>query len=458
MKIFNKLSVALLSAIAFISCEKTYDAPPLNEPTYTGAAANVTISELKTKYPATTDNALTITEDLILKAYVSGNDESGNIYKSLYIQDATSGLQVQVDGNNLYNTYRVGQEVYINLKGLSMSVYGGEFQLGYPTGTNYRIPTDIFSSVVSLNGWAKESNVTPIEVSDISSLNANIDAYKFMLVKFTGVRFENGGKATYAVTNVTTNQNLTDANGNSIIVRTSGYADFISETLPKGKGEVTGILGRFNGAWQLTLRTIRDVANFDGTDAPSANDTTSTAGVIFNETFGTPVKEGNNWPLFSAYKGFDNDTTMFETVSGSPSVRVVGNRTNVWMPTKVDQAIRIKNIKSTVASATLELNLGANVYKAGESQDLAKLSVSVNGTSYTLSSKVVTGDNKEGNTPFTLTIENVVLSTTSTNTIDLAIATADNAFGYRIYSVKLFDPNSAGSTTGGSTITPSGKL
>ena len=54
-----------------------------------------------------------------------------------------------------------------------------------------------------------------------------------------------------------------------------------------GYGKVMGILGRYNGTWQLTIRTIDDVYGFDGKpvdgtggDTPSDDLTT-----IFSETF-----------------------------------------------------------------------------------------------------------------------------------------------------------------------------
>ena len=39
---------------------------------------------------------------------------------------------MEVDQNSVYNYYPVGQTVYIDLKGLSLSMYGDELQLGHP--------------------------------------------------------------------------------------------------------------------------------------------------------------------------------------------------------------------------------------------------------------------------------------------------------------------------------------
>lgn len=42
-------------------------------------------------------------------------------------------------------------------------------------------------------------------------------------------------------------------------VRTSNFSDFAKDILPVGKGTLVGMLGRYNGTWQLTLRTKADV-------------------------------------------------------------------------------------------------------------------------------------------------------------------------------------------------------
>ena len=46
MKLFNRISLLLISSLVFAACERD-DAPPLNEPKYDGPAANTTIEELR---------------------------------------------------------------------------------------------------------------------------------------------------------------------------------------------------------------------------------------------------------------------------------------------------------------------------------------------------------------------------------------------------------------------------
>lgn len=349
MKLLRNISLPLIASLALFACERDYDAPLLTEPEYTGPAANITISELRTQNAAaTTDVPIIIAQSQILKATITSSDEAGNIYKNIYIQDETGAIGVRVDQNNICTKYPVGQTIYIDLEGLCVSVYGGEQQIAiYDESNNSApIPWEIFQEKAIRDGWGAPENVKPIVLDDISTINTNPDNYKFKLVQFTGVTFQNGGKGIFAPEDAYGEENITDSHGNSIIVRTSNYASFASNKLPEGKGNITGILGRFNGTWQLTLRTANDVSDFTGSNEEGGNEgeeTPSGETVLFQESFGTPEKSGNYWPYFSDYTGFDNPASMFENTSEEKaSVRIVSNLTNVWFPGTKDVAIAIK--------------------------------------------------------------------------------------------------------------------
>lgn len=267
MKLLRNISLPLIASLALFACERDYDAPLLTEPEYTGPAANITISELRTQNAAATqDVPIIITQDQVLKAVITGNDESGNIFKKIYLQDETGAIEMEVDQSSVYNYYPVGQTVYVDLNGLSISVYGDEQQLGHPEGYLFRTPWEDFEKHVSKDGWANPENAKPVVIDDISTINAAPDNYKFKLVQFTGVTFQNGGKGIFAPEDGYGEENITDSHGNTIMIRTSNYASFAGNKLPEGKGNVTGILGRFRGTWQLTLRTANDVSDFTGSN------------------------------------------------------------------------------------------------------------------------------------------------------------------------------------------------
>ncbi|WP_220445921.1 DUF5689 domain-containing protein [Phocaeicola plebeius] len=452
MKLLRNISLPLIASLALFACERDYDAPLLTEPEYTGPAANITISELRTQNTAATqDVPIIITQDQVLKAVIIGNDESGNIFKKIYLQDETGAIEMEVDQSSVYNYYPVGQTVYVDLNGLSISVYGDEQQLGHPEGYLYRTPWEDFEKHVSKDGWANPENAKPVVIDDISTINAAPDNYKFKLVQFTGVTFQNGGKGIFAPEDGYGEENITDSHGNTIMIRTSNYASFAGNKLPEGKGNVTGILGRFRGTWQLTLRTANDVSDFTGSNEEGGNEggeTPSGETVLFQESFGTPEKSGNYWPKIAEYTGFDNPG-FFEDESGKADVRIgSAYPANVWFPKGSDINLKVKGINGQGATkATLKYQVGCNVYNSGETQDLNTLKIKCNGTELPLSSKVVSGENQEGNKPFEFEIKDINIS--NNTTLEFYTTAADNTYGLRLFSVKLYVPGSGSGSTGG---------
>lgn len=294
MKKLRNIALPLLASLALFACEKDYDAPLLTEPEYTGPEANITIKDLRAQTAAATQDApVVLTQEQVLKAVVTANDESGNIFKKIYLEDATGAIGMGVDQSSVYNYYPVGQTVYIDLKGLSISVFGDEQQLGHPEDENFRTPWEEFEKHVIRDGWANPENAKPLELDDISVINTDPEAYKFKLVTLKGVTFQNGGTAIFAPESSTGHEEtITDAHGNTLAVRTSGYANFAANKLPKGKGNLTGILGRFRGNWQFTIRTAEDIKDFVEVPEEGGQGGETQPGVtetVFEETFATGV-------------------------------------------------------------------------------------------------------------------------------------------------------------------------
>ncbi|MEI3489522.1 MAG: DUF5689 domain-containing protein [Bacteroides stercoris] len=404
MKLFNRISLLLISSLVFAACERDYDAPPLNEPKYDGPAANTTIEELRAMGATVGEDApYTIGEEKVMKAVITANDESGNIFKKIYLQDETGAIEMEVDQNSVYNYYPVGQTVYIDLKGLSLSMYGDELQLGHPDGYLYRTPWEEFQAHVKKDSWANPENVTPLVIDDISKVNADVNGYKFKLVKFTGVTFQNGGKGTFAPEDDYGEENIEDSHGNVIMIRTSSYANFAANQLPKGKGSVTGILGRFKGGWQLTVRSADDVADF--TETPGGDETPEQPEEMVKLLCFLKVLEHRRKTvtiglisriiriLIMQRKCSRNVTYLVNC----PCARL-NKMANLWFLNRLvwDVALKIKDIKNKgVSVATLTYKVGANVSVYENEGNIVKtgrpntLKVKCNGNELTIPSKVV---------------------------------------------------------------------
>ena len=77
-----------------------------------------------------------IDKNCVIKGQVTTSDQVGNLYKSLYIQDETAGIEIKIGKNGLYNEYKLGQWLYIDCSGLTLGDYNGMINIGYedPTG------------------------------------------------------------------------------------------------------------------------------------------------------------------------------------------------------------------------------------------------------------------------------------------------------------------------------------
>jgi hypothetical protein len=62
-----------------------------------------------------------------------------------------------------------------------------------------------------------------------------------------------------AVNQLDENRTLEDCDGDEIIVRSSGYANFAADILPTGRGNFTGVVGQFGSTMQLYIRDIEEV-------------------------------------------------------------------------------------------------------------------------------------------------------------------------------------------------------
>jgi hypothetical protein len=67
---------------------------------------------------------------------VTSNDDEGNVYKSLYVQDETSGIELKLN-NNVGLLYKQGSWVYVRLNGLYLGNYRMMLSLGGPPSESY---------------------------------------------------------------------------------------------------------------------------------------------------------------------------------------------------------------------------------------------------------------------------------------------------------------------------------
>lgn len=260
IKSFYQIFLGLIF-IGFISaCVKhEFDQPPVtvDDPAIT---ANATIAQLKAMH--TSGNFEKITDDMIIVGVVIADDESGNFYKTIVIQDNSGGMEVKINATDQYVKYPVGRRLFIKCKGLTLGDYNGVVQIGGGTYDNNGSPalggieqalldTYILPGKYNQFVTAKKLNINELTNADVSTL-----------VELSDVEFINAdaGK-TYsdAVGKTTQNRTIEDCNKNLVVLRTSGYASFAGDVTPTGKGKLTAVYSIFGTTKQVYIRDPRDV-------------------------------------------------------------------------------------------------------------------------------------------------------------------------------------------------------
>lgn len=272
----KKLIKSLLPLLAIVvlgaSCMDEHDDPVILDSDGSNIHASTTIKALKEKYAdIIADNGLVeIEDDDTIRGVVIGNDESGNIYKQLFVQDETGGICVSIDGNGMNTDWHVGQRVAIYLKGLYIGGYGELPQLGYAYTNDEgntqigRMSPFVWQAHSTRIGEARPEYIP--EPTVITSADEFTDDMTSTLVSLQGMHFENPGIFTFADYEAddpaTESRTMFFADDTEVTVRTSRYGSGLAQmVIPGGVGTFNGILTTYRGEWQITARTADDVGD-----------------------------------------------------------------------------------------------------------------------------------------------------------------------------------------------------
>jgi hypothetical protein len=148
-KIFSIIAAAILAT----GCYEQFSEVDAYEPIFDGdafeemfpGAEHISIAELKYAFGEISNTGVNsawsntkyklIGEDIFegydvyIKGKVTSDDTEGNVYKSLYIQDETSGIELKLN-NNVGVKYKKGTWVYVRLTGLYLGNYRMMLSLG----------------------------------------------------------------------------------------------------------------------------------------------------------------------------------------------------------------------------------------------------------------------------------------------------------------------------------------
>jgi len=239
----NLRLTAMIAAIIVLAaaCKKEYDTPPVRT-LPTGSV--LTVQQLRDLLPAGVQQRRFLGDSSVF-AVVTADEQNGNLYKNVYVQDHTGAIQLRlVNSGGLYQ----GDSIRIYLPGTKLSLYQGMHQLD---------SVDVDNNVV-------KQATGIVKVPQDVTIEQVTPAMQGKLVRVTGVEFalsDIGQTYADAVNQATVNRYLTNCSSD-LIVRTSGYANFAGSQLPTGKGSIVGVVGQFGTTdpdMQLFIRDINEV-------------------------------------------------------------------------------------------------------------------------------------------------------------------------------------------------------
>ncbi len=222
-----------------------------------GEEQTVSVSFLKTLYKGA---PVRITGEYRIAGAVISDDRQGNFYETLVLDDGTAGIEVRLDMEEIFKVYWIHSRVTVRCNGLWLGSYGGTLQLGAEPFDDFQTqplsPTAVVEHIFSDKENYGEIKPRTLTFGELSQ------RYVSTFVAFEGIRFvdEEQGSS-WAETEPdgngilpsATNRHLVDAAGDTLIVRTSRHARFAAWPLPEGAGRIEGVLGYFNGDYQLVV-------------------------------------------------------------------------------------------------------------------------------------------------------------------------------------------------------------
>ena len=270
----------LLLAAGFSACDDNFEQAPLEYfITHATMKPNTTLQELKEAFDqdvnfyATEVGTKANGEHYIVEGRITSSDEAGNIFKKLAIEDATGGVIFSIDQSSLYESYRFGQIVVVDVTGMWYGNYGAGIQIGGKpdgdpaTSAPARMSSSLWSAQAQTDGLANPDkvNIYDLTVAEALQLHANradMLEWQGRLVRITDVHFETPGKE-LAVSGQTNNTSyIVGADGQRMAINTSGYSTFWSTKAPKGTGNVLAVLTNYTSGWQLQLNNAEGLEGF----------------------------------------------------------------------------------------------------------------------------------------------------------------------------------------------------
>lgn len=202
------------------------------------AADTISISELRQMAPASQDSVVTITDPLIIKGVVvSSRDPQTVSNNNIYVQDGTgphSGLLVY---SSAFSSCNFGDVVEITVTDGTLEYYFGQLELK-PASPDDLVVVD------------KVENPEAAEIEGASLINGD---YEGQYVKMYAQVVQGDLEKTMG-----DSPSIETEDGSSFLMYSRSNTPWAGEEVPQGAGKVYGLVGSYNGVYQLVPSRATD--------------------------------------------------------------------------------------------------------------------------------------------------------------------------------------------------------
>lgn len=179
----------------------------------------MTIAEVKDMYKTNGSKPYKVEKNCVIKGQVTTSDQVGNLYKSLYIQDETAGIEIKIGKNGLYNEYKLGQWLYIDCSGLTVGDYNGMINIGYEDATGQYETAYLEHAYIIDNHIFKGEYAEPVKPVVVKEADLHKKENLGRLVTIENLKYDNH---IFILAYVDPNGDRKDYNGNGIFIDEEG--------------------------------------------------------------------------------------------------------------------------------------------------------------------------------------------------------------------------------------------
>lgn len=210
-------------------------------------------------------NSTAINRTLSVRGHVTATDAYGELYKSIFVEDSTGGIYVEIDRFSLYTIFALYDEVRIECHGLALGRNGSTIQLGMPPTGEYTV-----DRIADRDIWrymsvgSPDDDFVPVE----TAIDGLVPELVGRTVKIGGLHAVTTGCAWCDTDPLTgdftaSERTVADDSGATLAVALRGSCIYAAEPVPDGRFTLCGILEYRSGAYALRITNRGIIAEYD---------------------------------------------------------------------------------------------------------------------------------------------------------------------------------------------------